>query len=501
MYGDQVTGSMERAIAETSRRRDKQLAYNAEHGITPESIKSNIQDILSSVYEQDHVTPDRGISDKLGKDSGELVGGNLATHLASLEKDMRDAAADLDFETAARLRDEIKRLREVELAVADDPLAKTAGVENTQESRRRSAQGKPPRGGKRSGEQTNKGTSTASEERAGRSARPGGGGEQSEPAVSEKKTASDAQPSGSPSVAGQNLQGTDKGSEERALDPAGNRTANAERGATARPDRPDTSSASDAQPSGSPSVAGQASATSGSASPRTDGGADAPAESLFKKPHLDEMTVGRTEKKKAPEGWKAPEKPGVKPAASEERAAKRPRGADAPNEIGASGVSDIWTPPRKSYGDDMRENLSTDGTVRSLKGKEQPSVAGQSPQGTDQDAEEASARSGRARAADASASGVSENQPAENKQSVSETNAIPVKRGKIGSGSYGEGPVAQSASQRSGESLAGSERRGVAGGNGPTAPSDERRRARGEERVSATGKQRRRSGKTGRPGR
>ncbi|MBN9077866.1 MAG: excinuclease ABC subunit UvrB [Rhizobiales bacterium] len=121
LYADQITGSMERAMAETQRRRDKQAAWNEEHGITPESVKSRIADILDSVYEKDHVRAD--IKGFAGNE-GALIGNNLTAHLEALEKQMRDAAADLDFERAARLRDEIKRLREAELEISDDPLAR-----------------------------------------------------------------------------------------------------------------------------------------------------------------------------------------------------------------------------------------------------------------------------------------------------------------------------------------------------------------------------------------
>ena len=139
LYADHVTGSMERAMAETSRRREKQVAWNQSNGITPESIKSNIADILESVWERDHVRA--SVATTAGTE-GALVGANLATHLEHLEKAMREAAADLDFEAAARLRDEIKRLKAAELAVMDDPLARDSGIANTQAARREAATGK-----------------------------------------------------------------------------------------------------------------------------------------------------------------------------------------------------------------------------------------------------------------------------------------------------------------------------------------------------------------------
>jgi len=128
LYADRITGSMERAMEETSRRREKQVAYNTEHGITPTTIKRAVADILGELGEKPGSVPKaRGRGKDKGKTRGVTetkalplageTGHNFKAVLADLEKQMREAAANLEFEEAARLRDEVKRLREEELGL------------------------------------------------------------------------------------------------------------------------------------------------------------------------------------------------------------------------------------------------------------------------------------------------------------------------------------------------------------------------------------------------
>ncbi|WP_414897555.1 excinuclease ABC subunit UvrB [Rhodovulum sp. YEN HP10] len=149
MYADRITGSMERALRETERRREKQIAYNEEHGITPETVKKNVEDILAGLYQGD--TDMSRVTATVEKP---MHGGNLEAHLDGLRASMRKAAENLEFEEAARLRDEIKRLEAVDLAIADDPLARQSAVEEAVEasarSKGRSTAGRPgQRGGTR----------------------------------------------------------------------------------------------------------------------------------------------------------------------------------------------------------------------------------------------------------------------------------------------------------------------------------------------------------------
>ncbi|MFY0681021.1 MAG: excinuclease ABC subunit UvrB [Thalassovita sp.] len=147
MYADRITGSMERAMGETERRRAKQQAYNEAHNITPMTVKKNVEDILAGLYKGD--TDQSRVTATIDKP---MHGANLEAHLAGLRTEMRKAAENLEFEEAARLRDEVKRLEAVDLVVSDDPLARQsavdAAVESVSKSRGRSTAG---RSGQRGG--------------------------------------------------------------------------------------------------------------------------------------------------------------------------------------------------------------------------------------------------------------------------------------------------------------------------------------------------------------
>ncbi|MCO6415395.1 excinuclease ABC subunit UvrB [Siccirubricoccus sp. KC 17139] len=156
LYADRMTDSLRRALEETERRRAKQMAWNAEHGITPQTIKRQIADVMQSVYEQDYVT----VEAVEGDAAAQFVGKDLRASIAELEKRMRAAAADLEFEEAARLRDEIKRLEALDLGLEPN----LAG---------RSLQEAAPRGAK---EAAGKSPSRQKQEWRPKPLGPGGGG-------------------------------------------------------------------------------------------------------------------------------------------------------------------------------------------------------------------------------------------------------------------------------------------------------------------------------------
>ena len=128
MYADKITDSMERALGENDSRRAKQFAYNEEHGITPDTVKKNVEDVLAGLYQGD-VDMNR-VTATIDKP---MHGANLAAHLDGLRDKIRKAAENLEFEEAANIRDEIKRLEAVDLAIADDPMARQRAVEKASE--------------------------------------------------------------------------------------------------------------------------------------------------------------------------------------------------------------------------------------------------------------------------------------------------------------------------------------------------------------------------------
>jgi excinuclease ABC subunit B len=146
LYADRMTGSMERAIAETDRRRERQHQFNLANGITPTTIKSHIQDIVAHTASRD------GVLVEIDADgANNLVGHNLRAYIEDLEKKMRAAAADLEFEEAGRLRDEIRKLEQEELGLPQPHAQAKAPLVG------RSNEGKPGTRKGRFGKETRKG--------------------------------------------------------------------------------------------------------------------------------------------------------------------------------------------------------------------------------------------------------------------------------------------------------------------------------------------------------
>ena len=123
MYADKITGSIKVAIEETKRRREKQIAYNKVNKITPESIKKNVKDVLEGVFEGK-----TDLERVTAKIDTKKFGDNLQAHLNGMRKEMFAAAENLEFEEAARLRDEINKLEKVELSIIDNPFLRQSDI-------------------------------------------------------------------------------------------------------------------------------------------------------------------------------------------------------------------------------------------------------------------------------------------------------------------------------------------------------------------------------------